>query len=104
MRPRLRSYGDSSTRTLSPGTTRMKFIRIFPEICARTAWPFWSSTLNIALGESLGDRSLHLDDVLVARLTAGHGPLTQKTPRQSATGSKNVPKPHDFGKHRSCGH
>src|ERR1700738_2080012 len=52
MRPRLRSYGDSSTRTLSPGTTRMKFIRIFPEMCARTEWPFWSSTLNIALGRA----------------------------------------------------
>src|SRR5438477_1529132 len=30
----------------------MKFIRIFPEICARTACPFWSSTLNMALGRA----------------------------------------------------
>src|SRR5205814_725464 len=36
----------------SPGTTRMKFIRIFPEMCARTACPFWSSTLNMALGRA----------------------------------------------------
>src|SRR5205814_10715098 len=60
--------------------------------------------LEHRVGEGFGDRSLHLDDVLVARLTAGHGPLTQKTPRQSATGSKNVPKPHDFGKPWSCRH
>src|SRR2546430_10678660 len=52
MRPLLRSYGLSSTNTLSPGTTRMKFIRIFPEMCARTACPFWSSTLNMALGRA----------------------------------------------------
>src|SRR5437773_11199329 len=52
MRPLLRSYGESSTSTLSPGTTRMKFIRIFPEMCARTSCPFWSSTLNIALGRA----------------------------------------------------
>src|SRR6266508_1149518 len=52
MRPLLRSYGLSSTSTLSPGTTRMKFMRIFPEMCARTACPFWSSTLNMALGRA----------------------------------------------------
>src|SRR2546427_12542406 len=32
IRPRVRSYGDSSTRTRSPGRIRMKFIRRFPEI------------------------------------------------------------------------
>src|SRR2546430_6294695 len=52
MRPRFKSYGLNSTKTLSPGTTRMKFIRIFPEMCARTACPFWSSTLNMALGRA----------------------------------------------------
>src|SRR5437868_3235643 len=31
IRPRVRSYGDSSTLTLSPGRIRMKCIRIFPE-------------------------------------------------------------------------
>ena len=30
MRPRVRSYGDSSTVTLSPGRILMKFIRILP--------------------------------------------------------------------------
>src|SRR6188474_2182171 len=50
MRPRVRSYGDSSTSTLSPGRMRMKFFRIFPEMCARTWCLFSSSTLNIAFG------------------------------------------------------
>src|SRR5262245_7122155 len=50
IRPRVRSYGDSSTVTLSPGRILMKCIRIFPEMCARTRWPFSSSTRNIALG------------------------------------------------------
>src|SRR5215469_10419303 len=39
MRPRVRSYGDSSSFTLSPGRMRMKCIRIFPEMCASTLWP-----------------------------------------------------------------
>ncbi len=29
----------------------MKFIRSLPEICARTRWPFSSSTANIVLGK-----------------------------------------------------
>jgi hypothetical protein len=35
IRPRVRSYGDISTVTLSPGRMRMKCMRIFPEIWAR---------------------------------------------------------------------
>src|SRR5690242_4538215 len=50
MRPRVRSYGDSSTRTRSPGRIRMKFIRSLPLMCARTRWPFSSSTANIVFG------------------------------------------------------
>src|SRR3954447_6299387 len=50
IRPRVRSYGDSSTRTRSPGRMRMKFIRSLPLICARTRWPFSSSTANIVFG------------------------------------------------------
>src|SRR6202162_5823007 len=50
MRPRFRSYGESSTATLSPGRMRMKFLRIFPETCASTWCLFSSSTLNMALG------------------------------------------------------
>src|SRR5918998_3568041 len=50
MRPRVRSYGLSSTRTVSPGRMRMKFWRSFPEMCASTSCPFSSRTLNIAFG------------------------------------------------------
>src|SRR5439155_14954893 len=50
IRPRVRSYGDSSTFTRSPGRMRMKFMRIFPLTCASTLCPFSSSTRNIALG------------------------------------------------------
>src|ERR1700683_2590747 len=50
MRPRVRSYGESSTATLSPGRMRMKFLRIFPETCASTRCLFSSSTRNMALG------------------------------------------------------
>src|SRR5438034_3217087 len=50
IRPRLRSYGESSTVTLSPGRILMKCIRILPEMCASTLWPFSSSTRNIAFG------------------------------------------------------
>ena len=35
MRPRVRSYGDICTVTLSPGSILMKFILSFPEIWAR---------------------------------------------------------------------
>src|SRR5699024_9444407 len=44
------SYGDNSTVTLSPGNIRMKFIRIFPDTCARIVCSFSSSTLNTAFG------------------------------------------------------
>src|SRR5215467_7238772 len=50
MRPRVRSYGESSTATLSPARIRMKFFRIFPEMCASTWCLFSSSTRNIAFG------------------------------------------------------
>src|SRR3989338_11239587 len=42
IRPRVRSYGDSSTFTRSPGRIRMKFMRILPETCASTRGPFSS--------------------------------------------------------------
>lgn len=49
--PRVRSYGVSSTRTLSPGSILIKFLRILPEICANTLCPLSSSTRNMALGK-----------------------------------------------------
>src|SRR5580704_5976972 len=50
MRPRVKSYGESSTATLSPARMRMKFLRILPETCASTWCLFSSSTRNIAFG------------------------------------------------------
>src|ERR1700722_17924817 len=50
MRPRVMSYGVISTWTLSPGRMRMRCMRIFPELCARTVYPFSNSTRNMALG------------------------------------------------------
>src|SRR5271163_353669 len=50
MRPRVRSYGESSTATLSPERMRIKFLRILPETCARTWCLFSSSTRNMAFG------------------------------------------------------
>src|SRR5207302_8714835 len=52
MRAFVRSYGESSTETLSPGTIRMKCFRILPEICASTLrWP-GRSTRNIVPGNT----------------------------------------------------
>src|ERR1035437_6088291 len=50
MRPRDMSYGVISTWTLSPGRMRMRCMRIFPELCARTVYPFSNSTRNMAFG------------------------------------------------------
>lgn len=52
MRPFVRSYGDISTMTLSPGRMRMKCKRILPETCARMRCPFTSSTRNMVFGSS----------------------------------------------------
>ena len=48
MRPRLRSYGLISTWTRSPGSTRIRCIRIFPELWARTSWPLSVLTRKVA--------------------------------------------------------
>src|SRR5580700_325471 len=61
MRPRFRSYGESSTATLSPGRMRMKFFRILPETCASTWCLFSSSTLNMALGS--GSRTVAITSI-----------------------------------------
>src|SRR5215212_4075741 len=50
IRPLVRSYGENSTSTLSPGRMRMKCLRILPEMWASTLCLFSSSTWNIALG------------------------------------------------------
>lgn len=48
----VRSYGDSSTVTASPGTIRMKCLRIFPDTCARTVFPAVSLTRNMVPGST----------------------------------------------------
>src|SRR4051812_29811622 len=52
MRPRLRSYGETSTRTLSPGSTRMRNRRILPARCASSSWSFSSFTRNSRFGRA----------------------------------------------------
>src|SRR4051812_30179489 len=52
IRARLRSYGETSTRTRSPGRMRMRKRRIFPATCPSTSWPLSSCTRNIALGSA----------------------------------------------------
>src|SRR5690606_4464504 len=49
--PRVKSYGDNSTVTLSPGKMRMLWIRILPDTCAITVCPLSSSTTNFVLGK-----------------------------------------------------
>lgn len=50
MRPLLESYRLTSILTLSPGSNRMKFFRIFPEMYPSTTSALSSLTLNIPLG------------------------------------------------------
>src|SRR5919199_837099 len=52
MRARLRSYGETSTRTRSPGRMRMRKRRILPATCPSTSWPLSSCTRNIAFGSA----------------------------------------------------
>ena len=52
MRPLVRSYGDISIVTLSPGSMRMKFILSFPDIWALIVCPLGSSTTNWAFGNA----------------------------------------------------
>src|SRR5947208_13424266 len=54
MRPLVRSYGDNSTFTRSPGRMRMKCFRILPETMPRISLSELSSfSLNIALGSAV---------------------------------------------------
>src|SRR3954462_12405882 len=52
MRPRSRSYGDSSILTRSPGRMRTSWRRIFPEMCPSTSWSLSSFTRNIVFGRA----------------------------------------------------
>src|SRR5215208_168168 len=52
MRARLRSYGETSTRTRSPGRILMRKRRILPATWPSTSWPLSSCTRNIAFGSA----------------------------------------------------
>src|SRR3954469_1603856 len=52
MRARLRSYGETSTRTRSPGRMRMRKRRILPATWPSTWWPLSSCTRNMAFGSA----------------------------------------------------
>jgi len=52
MRALFRSYGDISRLTLSPTLILMKFLRIFPEICASTSRLPGTATRNIVPGNT----------------------------------------------------
>src|ERR1700691_1622020 len=52
MRPLARSYGVISTSTLSPASTRMRFLRMRPAVCAMISCSFSSLTRKVAFGSS----------------------------------------------------
>src|SRR5581483_4854003 len=52
MRPLVRSYGVISTSTLSPASTRMRFLRMRPAVCAMISCSFSSLTRKVAFGSS----------------------------------------------------
>src|SRR5580704_658469 len=75
--PRFRSYGESSTATLSPGKMRMKFLRIFPETCASTWCLFSSSTRNMALGR--GSRTTAITSIASSLLIDSLGAVSYQS-------------------------
>src|SRR6266851_8550796 len=52
MRPLVRSYGVISTSTLSPASTRMRFLRMRPAVWAMISCSFSSFTRKVAFGSS----------------------------------------------------
>src|SRR6266852_76051 len=52
MRARSRSYGETSTRTRSPGRILIRNRRILPATCPRTTCPLSSLTRNMAFGSA----------------------------------------------------
>src|SRR5262245_31032501 len=92
IRPRVRSYGDSSIVTLSPGRMRMKCMRILPEMWASTWWPFSSFTRNIALGR--GSTTVPSTWTPSSFATRGRSPLHGARTRREDLGSR---PPHRDG-------
>src|SRR5919112_4547373 len=88
MRPRVRSYGLSSTRTVSPGRMRMKFWRSFPEMWASTSCPFSRRTLNIAFGRG---RITSPSTSMASFFAKRHAPSVQALDRSMGTGHAERP-------------
>src|SRR5712691_3896635 len=91
MRPRVRSYGDSSTFTRSPGRMRMKFIRILPLTWASTRWPFSNSTRNIAFGSG----STTVPSTSIASSLVIDAAPASSTPLRDGRGRWSVPAGED---------
>src|SRR5579875_1053696 len=93
MRPRVRSYGDNSTLTLSPGRMRIKFKRILPDTWASTLWPVCSSTRNIALGSAsvtVPSTSIVSFLAIPSRQLVALGPHWLKRPEQEGDGGMSA--------------
>src|SRR5713226_4438977 len=98
MRPRVRSYGDSSTFTRSPGRMRMKFIRILPLTWASTRWPFSNSTRNIAFGSgstTVPSTSIASSLVIDAAPAFPNAAPASSTPLRDGRGRSPVPAGED---------
>ena len=80
-----RSYGDISTLTLSPTEMRMKFLRIFPEMWARTSWPLGRATRNMVPGNTCVT-----EPVNSMGSSFGTLPIQQGVPQVLSTSSANV--------------
>src|SRR5579864_2068960 len=86
MRPRVRSYGESSTATLSPGRMRIKFFRILPETCASTWCLFSNSTRNMAFGS--GSRTTAITSIASSLLIKISSQLPVLSSQLKALGSQ----------------
>ena len=75
-----------STVTRSPGTMRMKFLRILPAMWARMRWPFSSSTMNWVLGSASTIRpSVLIGSSLGTRISCDE----QRRPGAELVGTQN---------------
>src|SRR5215208_6876221 len=86
MRARSRSYGDTSTRTRSPGRMRILNRRIFPATWPSTVWPLSSCTRNIAFGRASTTSPSNSTFSSLATLLLGPGLLRDDVRRLRALG------------------
>src|SRR5437763_8828823 len=105
MRPLVRSYGVISTRTWSPASTRMRFLRIRPAVWAMISCSFSSLTRNVAFGSSSvttpgnsNSSSFAIDiRVRVRRSPFGSRASCPRHPRMGAEASGNGGVPQHYG-------